>query len=359
MAPRTPEPQRGLSLIEVLVGIAIGMIGILVIFQTLNVWDKYSRSSTSGSDAQTAGTLAVFNLERDLKQAGMGFATAAMPVMGCTVNSAVGAFALAPIEIASAPVAGVIAGTDYIEVLHGNSAIFVTTEEFTASTSDTKTLKRRGGFRVGDRVVVAGNSSASAASADCDLVQITAASAPDGLTVEHATSVALNASGTVGTYSGGTVYNLGPGPQRNFWSIGTDNVLRVRNRFTNVESVVAENVVDLKAEYGIDLNDDRKITETPDEWTTTPPTDWTKVFAVRIAILVRGRQYEKDLDAPSAAASAAPPTWFGNDFAMRNVNNTADSFAPGDRDPNNWRNYRYRVYERVIPLRNMIWGTQF
>jgi len=24
--------------------------------------------------------------------------------------------------------------------------------------------------------------------------------------------------------------------------------------------------------------------------------------------------------------------------------------------PNNWRYYRYRVYEKVIPLRNMIWG---
>jgi len=28
-------------------------------------------------------------------------------------------------------------------------------------------------------------------------------------------------------------------------------------------------------------------------------------------------------------------------------------------DPaNNWRNYRYRVYENVIPLRNMLWGTR-
>jgi type IV pilus assembly protein PilW len=28
-------------------------------------------------------------------------------------------------------------------------------------------------------------------------------------------------------------------------------------------------------------------------------------------------------------------------------------------DPaNNWRHYRYRVYETVIPLRNMLWGSQ-
>ena len=26
-------------------------------------------------------------------------------------------------------------------------------------------------------------------------------------------------------------------------------------------------------------------------------------------------------------------------------------------DPNNWRHDRYRVYERVIALRNILWGT--
>ncbi len=44
---------------------------------------------------------------------------------------------------------------------------------------------------------------------------------------------------------------------------------------------------------------------------------------------------------------------------MTNLDGTADSFAgaPNNPDPNNWRFYRYRVYEKVIPLRNMIWGT--
>ena len=25
----------------------------------------------------------------------------------------------------------------------------------------------------------------------------------------------------------------------------------------------------------------------------------------------------------------------------------------------NWKRYRYRVYEKVIPLRNMVWGGDF
>jgi type IV pilus assembly protein PilW len=347
-------------LIEVLVGIAVGLIGMLVIFQTLSVWDKYTRTAASSSDAQTAGTLAAFNLERDLKQAGLGFGNASASVMGCSVAQASGvAFALAPVVIASTPASGTVSGTDRLTVLHGNSDILATAETFTSSTLNSKTLRRRGGFRVGDFVVVAGNDNpASAASADCDLVRITAASAPDGLTVDHVGTV------TVSSYSSGSVFTLGSAPQSNVWSVGTDNVLRVRNVLTGAENVVAENVVDLKAQYGIDLDGDRRISapvsaSAPSEWTTVPPADWTKVLAVRMAILVRGRQFEKDVDAPSASALAAPPRWFGNDFAMRNVNNMPDTFAPGDRDANNWRNYRYRVYERVVPLRNMVWGTQF
>ena len=42
---------------------------------------------------------------------------------------------------------------------------------------------------------------------------------------------------------------------------------------------------------------------------------------------------------------------------MTNLNSDADSFDDLTADPNNWRFYRYRVYERVIPLRNMLWGT--
>jgi len=53
------------------------------------------------------------------------------------------------------------------------------------------------------------------------------------------------------------------------------------------------------------------------------------------------------------------PTYFAysgaKPFVMTNVDGTPDTNLPAD--PNNWRYYRYRVYERVIPLRNLLWGT--
>ena len=42
---------------------------------------------------------------------------------------------------------------------------------------------------------------------------------------------------------------------------------------------------------------------------------------------------------------------------MTNIDGSADAFSDAVPDPNNWRYYRYRVYERVVPIRNMFWGT--
>ena len=42
---------------------------------------------------------------------------------------------------------------------------------------------------------------------------------------------------------------------------------------------------------------------------------------------------------------------------MTSVNGDDDTYDDATADPNNWRYYRYKVYERVIPLRNILWGT--
>ena len=85
--PRTGSgAQRGMSLIEVLVGVAIGLIGMLVIFQTLTVWDARTRATSAGTDAQVTGAVAMYNLERDLRLAGLGIGTREGLDLGCTVN---------------------------------------------------------------------------------------------------------------------------------------------------------------------------------------------------------------------------------------------------------------------------------
>lgn len=370
------RPAHGFSLIELIVGIAISLIGVLVMFRMVSLWDLHSRTTTSGGDAQVTGTLAIYSLERDIKPAGMGFGQATPPAMGCNVlaNDLVGPrafnFPLQPVSIT----VGAGGAPDQINVLYGDSSFYVSQEPLQGSTAISKTLRRRNGFRPGDLAVVAGNPGAGFGSANCALVEITGAANPDNKTLDHGianytsvytgglTAVRYNTLAGVGAgFTSGMMYSLGPTPQLAVWQITNGRVLsRTELIFNTPQLDVAENVINLKAQYGVDADNDGRITN--GEWTTLAPADFTLVLAVRVAVLVRSRQFERSADGSAAAPTGITPnapTYFNGAFVMTNLDGTADSFAgaPNTPDPNNWRFYRYRVYEKVIPLRNMIWGT--
>jgi len=385
MSARTYTPRSrstGLSIVEILVGVAIGLIGIVAIFQAVAVWSKHTATTSSGGDAQVAGTLALFNIERDIKQAGHGFGRAGTPVMGCdvaatdTAPARVFNFALSPVAIAAS--AG--GAPDRISVLYGNSSFYVEEGDFSDATASTKKLRRRGGFKPGDVAVVAVNAGASAATASCQLVQITDDTVPDGYTVAHTTAPYtsfyaasspasashFNSAVAPGALSG-TLYNLGPDPRLNVWQIQNNKAL-VRTDTIHGPTLpiqIGDGVINLKAEYGVDSDSNGTIS--PAEWQTAAPADWKRVLAIRVAVLVRSRQFETSRDAGAASAggvvtrTADNPYYFGDSvghkFLMTNVDGSADSYNDTDVNVNNWRNYRYRVYERVIPLRNMLWGN--
>jgi type IV pilus assembly protein PilW len=366
-----------LSLVEILVGVAIGLIGVVAIFQAVAVWTKHTQTTSSGGDAQVAGTLALFNIERDLKQAGHGFGRATTPVMGCPVaaTGATASFPLSPVSIAAS--AG--GAPDRIDVLYGDSSFYVEQGTFTTATATTKKLQRRGGFKMGDVAVIAVNPGASAATAACQLIEINDDTDIDGYTVGHSTAPYVsfyaasapasaprfNAAASVPAPSG-TIYNLGPKPQLNLWAIQGNRVLARTELLFDPATPrqIAEGVINLKAEYGIDADGNGQIAAA--EWTASAPADWRSVLAIRVAVLVRSRQYERNGDPGASGVRAVTPTaanpyYFADPvnhrFLMTNVNGGNDTFNDTTADPNNWRYYRYRVYERVIPLRNMLWGT--
>ena len=380
MIARLPSSPRrrslGLSLVEILVGVAIGLIGIVAIFQAVAVWSKHTQSISSGGDAQIAGTLALFNIERDLKQAGHGFGRATMQVMGCPVD----ATGTAPFQMRAVDIAASAGGRpDRINVLYGNSSFYVDQDTFTNSTATSKKLRRRGGFKPGDLAIVAVNPGASAATASCQLIEITKDDDADGYTVNHDTTpytsyyaassppVAprFNSAASAPLFATGTIYNLGPEPRLDSWSIEANRVLTRTDLLNGSAPMqIAEGVINLKAEYGVDSSGNGQIEST--EWTAVAPTNWSQVLAIRVAVLVRSRQFERTRDAGASGVQAVTPTaanpyYFGDPagrkFRMTNVDGATDSFDDTTADPNNWRFYRYKVYERVIPLRNVLWGT--
>ena len=85
---------RGFSLVELLVGLVIGMIGVVIMMQIFSVSEGYKRTTTGGDDAQNNGAIGLYGLQRDLRQAGQGTNSfnglvppgAAASLIGCNVT---------------------------------------------------------------------------------------------------------------------------------------------------------------------------------------------------------------------------------------------------------------------------------
>jgi type IV pilus assembly protein PilW len=324
-----------------------------------------------------AGAVALFSLERDIKQGGYGFGTfgIANPV-NCTVNAydvqRPGGnqdfnFALAPALITQ----GAGGAPDTIAAFYGNTDLIVAGKTFTFSSNAAKatssSLGGRTGLLRGNVLLIAGMAGSPAALA-CQLIEVTGNTNADAITIDHSSGSYTPQNGvgsatarynkaTGPAFTNGFIYDLGASPRRNVWSIQNGRlVVRDDMHWTDADLdggndpfAVYDDIIDLQAEYGVDANADRQL----DTWTTVAPADMASVYALRVGILARSKQAEK------VKVTAVAPSWAAGSFTMNNVDGTNDS-NPGDAsagDPNNWRNYRYRAYESLVPLRNVVWGT--
>lgn len=75
LAPVAPAAAAaGFSLVELMVALVIGLAATIVIMQMFAVSESRKRASTSGADAQTNAAVTLYQLERDIRQAGYGLA---------------------------------------------------------------------------------------------------------------------------------------------------------------------------------------------------------------------------------------------------------------------------------------------
>lgn len=66
------KANAGFSLVDIMVGMVIALFGMIIIFQVFSVSEGIRRTTTSGGDAQQNAAMALFMLERSLKEAGYG-----------------------------------------------------------------------------------------------------------------------------------------------------------------------------------------------------------------------------------------------------------------------------------------------
>jgi len=94
--------------------------------------------------------------------------------------------------------------------------------------------------------------------------------------------------------------------------------------------------------------------------TTTPTTNagWLRVLSVRLIVVARSGQYEKDIVTtanPAVDMGTTPPTTGAATCGgSQCVTIDVGAGAVGDVEA---KHYRYKVFETIVPLRNMMWSS--
>jgi type IV pilus assembly protein PilW len=358
----TLKHQAGLSLVEILVGLVIGMLATLVIMQVFATFEGQKRTTTGNADAQTNGAIALFSIQRDVQMAGFG-----LPVFD-TQNP--------PLKCEKIPTAITPPTVDH----DGNAAtpdigmspITITDGGAAAGASDSIAIRYSldGATAKGGIVVKINGMSANEAGVDnnlgCnngDVVLVSAGNVCAMTTVDDTNLAAdtthITLKNASGATNGASLSCIGKWNQ--FTYAVVNNQLQ-RNDASIVAAVpLVSEIVNMQAQYGVsNVATDNQVTSWVDASGATwgagmTVADRNRIKAVRIALVARNGLLEKaNVDGSTACSSltAADPTgicaWSG----------TAGSPAPTIDLSNdgNWQKYRYRVYETIIPLRNMIWS---
>lgn len=366
--------EEGFGLVEIMVGLGIGMLAMIVVMQVYGQSEAQKRGTTGGADATNNGAIALTMIERDARNAGWGmdvthYAECATTYTYCDGSAACGgaagaisSFSLQSIEIKD----GGAAKPDSITMR------YFADPNLGGFRQPTKTKLRATMPQSSSELDVAstegcdeGNLALMVQDDHCTLMQVTHLQA-QSLKVQHnpGANGSFNPSASFQNSNGWPAYTKGAslscfaapdqGPQfKRSYAIDAAQrqLLRTDNASDTAASneVVAPEIVDLQAQYGVAPLHSQSVNEWVDAsgtWLTPSAADRKRIKALRIALVSRSAQADKP--APDGTCKATTqamvdtwPTWAKFDTS---------------KFPAGWTCYRYKVFETVVPLRNVLWG---
>ena len=386
--------QRGVTLIELMVAVIIGLVVTLAVTSLLIFGESSKRTTTATNDMGQTGAYAAYVLDRAVRGAGSGFTQSwsLAGAFGCLLNATLpgtpglprgtafpAPFATAFLGGASGSanlrVAPVLigksqsdAGSDVLVVMGGTAASGDVPRLILSSGKSDNILRLDSttGLAEGDLGLVSANGTT-----DCLLEQVHAGTAftdsggndalplggiyytASGATTSLAT---LAASGSAYFTPLGNVNAGNTSTQFQLFGVGSNNTLYsydlLMSDGTNASQAIADGVAELHALYGLDTTADGVL----DTWVDpgaagydiatlmATPAKARQVVAVRIALVLRSANYEKE-NVNGELPSPASLTLF-SDLAA-SLRQTI-SFSTSER------HFRHRVVESTIPLRNVL-----
>lgn len=368
---KTLDSARGFTLIEVMVGLALASLSMLVVLEIFSNSEARKRSTTGAAEAQQTANVTIYQLGRALRLSGAGL-TQSNNLWGCPIQAyrsatqflpAPAAFP-APFASASVPTTVrlmpllIVPGaapngiSDIVVTMSGNSEMGQAELPMVGDpTAAGLSVRRSIGVKAKDLILMSNVSSIS----NCQIAQVDTT-----YTSSVPNAIPLGSTGTNYNTAGGlagTIYDLnsvaldlGNTPLFSMFGIDANNSLQqydLLNLTGNPSTVIAENVFDMRARYGVvDASGNGPIT-----WQSPSASGWAntdllagtsaalalidRIRAVRISIVFRTTE---------TVAGASPPS----SYVM-----FPDASPITVSIPSAAQNYRYQVYDSVIPLRNL------
>lgn len=373
--------QRGLSLVELMVGIAIGLVAALIMTQVALFFDGQKRGNSGSADSQNNGAIIMDALISEIRQAGYGLSS--LDTFYCTMQSsrAFNGRPFMPVVVVPDGTAANAAnnplgippgdaGSDVIALMYSNTSSVVEGVPISGVSGATVYSfgKNVTGFNTGDFVLAAQNGQ------NCTVGRVTAVVAPS-VTLDHPSTGAAYAANSA------AVFNLGPnGMTMRVYAVRGGNLtvcdFWTSNCASDISAMtvaqrdalwvpIASNVVGLRAQYGWDLSavPDMRVDAycrsrlttaapncpSPDLGATVPnlACDWSRIATLRLALVMRSAEIATDGANVTDATLTLWPTVTANASGIPLTEGPVFA-VPSQR-------YRYRVFETIAPIRNVIW----
>ena len=351
--------DRGFSLIEIMIGVIVGMLGIVIIMQVFMVSEGQKRTTTGGADALENGLMALFTMEQDIRMAGLGLVgtgCALINTYDANTTPTTNTKAMWPAIITRNTPA---TGSDQVAIMYSASPFGNIPSTITSAMPDSSAILNilnGDGFVEGDIFVI------SEPPKDCSRAQASQDGQKTGTTwnLQHnpGGSFPLNPPGGANIFpaggygSGARVTNMGRMVDSTYFVQDGNLMVRDNNRAlalgTNPLALV-NGIVAIRARYGRDTTDPPNGYVDRYDNTATAPTSLssavdiarrqTEVVSIQLAVVARSGQEEKN-DVTPAPVVFWPGGTTANDGAL--------SLNP---------RFRYKVFQTIIPLRNIVWNT--
>lgn len=375
--------SQGFTLTEMLVGMGMGVTVLLIVMQALSMAEQYKRTATNGSDAQTNGLMALRALESEIRMAGAGMTNGAnlCPTMnqylaGVGTTSKV----VMPVRIADGATSA-LNYSDSVQIVYSSSFTGAAPSHIRQpmpTPSNTTKVNTTAGMNTCDFVLFASRDGSQA----CTMLQVTGIGNNGGNAQFQTGSGQSNYNPPGGAQVGffppggyGTddiIINMGQNIDRKYVVVrdGTNDQYYLQQNNMNAadngcnavdpnpQLNLISNVVNVQAQYGVAAANSQEVScwtsaavgdtgcaISSGNWSAPQPVDVKRIKAVRVAVVVRSALAEKPSTGNTCdTTTSAPTSWDGGPTITL-------SHVP------NWQCYRYKVFQTVIPVINVIWAN--